>query len=100
MLMQTREYNPIAALPVAAPVKFQVSPFSLYVDIGQPHTKLAAPLSQVRFENDHFGLERQPVIRVIGGVGTDLFWQVTLHPEDAEDLRALIAEILDAAKSL
>lgn len=100
MLMQTREYNPIAALPVAAPVKFQVSPFSLHVGIGQPYTKLAAPLNQVRFEDDHFGLERQPVVRVTGGVGTDLFWQVTLHPEDAEDLRALIAEILEAAKSL
>lgn len=100
MLMQTREYNPLAALSGAAPVKFQVSPFSLHVGIGQPYIKLAAPLNQVRFEDDHFGLEQQPVVRVTGGAGTDLFWQVTLRPADAADLKALIAEIKTAAQSL
>lgn len=100
MLMQTREYHPIAALSGAQPVKFQVSPSFLHVDIGQPYTKMAVKLGQLRFEDATMTFDKIPVVNVCGGSGSDLFWQITLKPEDAADLKVLIAEILEAAKSL
>lgn len=93
MLSQTREYYPMGALPDAKPVKFHVSFKHLHVDIVNPYTKLCTPISQLRFENEKFGLERLPVVRVSGGTDADLFWNLTLKPEDAEDLKAVIAEV-------
>ena len=100
MLIQTRKYHPIAALPDARPVKFEVSPFYLHVSIGQPYTKMTVNLDQLRFENTTMTLDEIPVVNVCGGSGSDLFWQIALKPEDAADLQALIAEISEAAKIL
>ncbi|MBI6781614.1 hypothetical protein [Pseudomonas syringae] len=100
MLMQTREYYPIATLSGAQPVKFEVSPFHLHVSIGQPYTKMAIKLGQLRFEDTTMTLNKIPVVNLCGGSGSDLFWQIALKPEDAADLQALIAEIFEAAKSL
>jgi len=100
MLMQIREYRPIASFAQAAPVKFQVSPRHLHVDLGQPYTKLAAPLTHVRFEERTVTFDTIAVVDVFGGTGSDLFWQITLKPEDAADLQATIVEVLEAAKTL
>lgn len=100
MLMQTREYRPVASFDQASPVKFQVSPKHLHVDIGQPYTKLASPLSHLRFDATTMTFDKTPVVNVYGGAGSDLFWQITLKPEDAADLQATIAEVLEAAKKL
>ena len=100
MLMQTCEYHPIATLSGAQPVKFEVSPFHLHVSIGQPYTKMAVKLGQLGFEDATMTFNKIPVVNVCGGSGSDLFWQIALMPEDAADLRALIAEILEAAESL
>lgn len=100
MLMQTREYHPIGAKPYAKPVKFEVSPFSVHVTIAQPYTKMAAKMNQLRFEETTLTLDKIPAVNVQGGTSSDLFWQIYLNPEDAADLRALIGEILEEAKSL
>ncbi|WJV24475.1 MULTISPECIES: hypothetical protein [Pseudomonas] len=100
MLMQTREYRPIGALPNSHPVKFEVSPFSLHVNIGQPYTKMAVKLDQLHFEEATMTFDKIPVVNVAGGSDSNLFWKIALKPEDAADLKALIAEILEAAKSL
>lgn len=100
MLTQTREYHPLGALPDAKPVKFQVSLKHLHVDIARPYTKLCTPISQLNFEDEKFGLERIPVVRVSGGTGTDLFWNLTLKPEDAADLKAVIVEVHKAVSAL
>lgn len=100
MLMQTREYYPIAALAGAQPVKFQVSPFSLHVDIGQPYTKMAVKLGHLHFKDATMTFDKIPMVNVCGGSDNDLFWQISLKPEDAADLKILISEILEVAKSL
>lgn len=100
MLMQAREYHPIGATPYAKPVKFEVSPFFVHVTIAQPYTKMAVKLSQLRFEETTLTFDKIPAVNVHGGTSSDLFWEIYLKPEDAADLRALIGEILEAAKSL
>ena len=100
MLMQTREYHPIAALAGAQPVKFQVSPFSLHIEFGQPYTKMAVKLGQLRFKDATMTFDKIPVVNVCGGSDSGLFWQISLKPEDAADLKILISEFLEAAKSL
>ncbi|MFG0501118.1 hypothetical protein ACF8GD_00425 [Pseudomonas putida] len=100
MLTQTREYHPLGAQPGAKPVKFHVSFKHLHVDIVHPYTKLCTPISQLSFEDEKFGLERIPVVRVSGGTGTDLFWNLTLKPEDAADLQAVIVEVHQAVSAL
>lgn len=100
MLTETREYQPIGAQQGDKPVKFQVSAWHVHVDITHPYTKLATPLKELRFEDDKFGLQRIPVVRVKGGTGTDLFWQFVLKPEDAADLKASIAQVVEATSKL
>jgi hypothetical protein len=103
MLMLTRDYRPIGELPNSHPVIFEVSPLFLHVKIGrigQPHTKMAVKLGDVRFEEARMTFSKIPVVNVTGGGDSDLFWKIGLKPEDAADLKELIAEILEAAKSL
>lgn len=100
MLMQTREYHPIGATPGAKPVKFEVSPFAVHVTIARPYTKMAAKMDRLRFEETTLTFDKIPAVNVHGGTSSDLFWEIALKPEDAADLRALIGEILEAAKSL
>lgn len=100
MLTATREYRPIAALPDAHPVKFHVSPAHLHIDINQPYTKLASRLVDVSFRDDKFSMNQIPVVVVTGGSGSDLFWQVTLKPADAADLKAVIIQVVEAASKL
>lgn len=100
MLTTTREYRPVAALSDAQPVKFHVSPAHLHIDINQPYTKLASRLTEVSFHNDKFSLNQIPVVRVTGGSDSDLFWEVTLKPADAADLKAVIIQVVEEAKKL
>lgn len=100
MLTQTRLYRPAVSLNQAQPVKFEVSPAHLHVTIGQPYTKLASRLSHLRFSEDTLGFERMPVVKVFGGTGSDLYWEIALTPEDGADLKAAIAQVLDAASKL
>lgn len=100
MLTQTREYHPIGSQLGDKPVKFHVSFKHLHVDIVHPYTKLCTPISQLTFEDEKFGLQRIPVVKVCGGTGTDLFWNLTLKPEDAADLKAVIVEVHDAVAKL
>lgn len=89
-MLQTRHYRPVAALDAAKPVSFQVSPTSLLIDSTNPYLKLKAPLEKVEFGPHKFGLQGYPVVTVTGG--TETWWEVTLTPEDATELQALIAE--------
>lgn len=86
--MQTREYRPAVSFDQTQPDKFQVSPSELRVNLGQAYTNLAARLEQVRFSEDTLGFERMPVIKVFGGSGSELFWEIALKPEDGEGLKA------------
>lgn len=100
MLTQTREYHPVGAQPGAKPVKFHVSFKHLHVDITHPYTKLCTPISELSFDDELFSVERFPVVRVSGGTGSDLFWNLTLKPEDAADLKAVIVEVHEAVAKL
>lgn len=100
MLMQTREYHPIGATVGAQPVKFEVSPFAVHVTISRPYTRMAAKMNHLHFEATTLTFNKIPAVNVCGGTTSDLFWEIALTPEDAADLRALIGEIQEAAKSL
>ncbi|WP_095158324.1 hypothetical protein [Pseudomonas sp. Irchel 3E13] len=103
MLMQTREFRPVGELANCHPVIFEVSPLFLHVKIGrigQPYAKMTVKLSDLRFEEAAMTFDKLRGVNVTGGSDSDLAWKIALKPEDAEDLKTLISEILGAAKSL
>ncbi|MFL6970084.1 hypothetical protein ACJ6X8_28030 [Pseudomonas alvandae] len=97
-MMMTREYNPLAQLSGALPVKVTVAINFVQFDVRNPDISLRAPFDRIRIESATFA--GAPVCKVIAEASENQWWQLTLNIEDGAELGGLIAQAITAARSL
>lgn len=97
--MHTLELRPVASIHGSQPVRFIISVAFLQVESGQPYMRMRVPLDKVTFDCGSFALQAEPVVKVTAG-DDNLWWEITLWPDEAQELQHYVDDAINRMKSL